>query len=188
MDRVYLVFGIFLLICLPLSGQNSENGQDVEEARVEPLPGGFNRIMLGMDLQQVRSELDDDGNFLYRGEPDVSFLPSSRDALIECEGLHYINRASFQFFEDRLFTITLIFDHTAMGYYSMYSTLQEKYGEPVDLSPDRAIWENEEVRLSLERPVRLKYMDVKVLEKLLIESERTKSLERVDRERFLEQF
>lgn len=198
MTRVFHIFYIILLIgislCTPLYAQdfqpNSGQGSASSDTgkTQEDLPEGFNKILLGMGVEQVRQELDADGNFRYRGEPDVSVLQSSGDVLIECEGLHYIDRASFQFVDESLFTITLIFDRTILGYYTMYSTLQLKYGDPADLSPDRAVWENDRVRLSLERPLRLKYIDARVLERLKTESERAKSLERIDRERFLEQF
>lgn len=198
MTKVFHFFPIILLISTslftPLYAQDLQSNSGPESPpagtgkSMEELPEGFNKILLGMGVEKVRQELDADGNFRYRGEPDVSILQSSGDVLIECEGLHYIDRASFQFVDEKLFTITLIFDRTILGYYTMYNTLQLKYGDPVDLSPDRAVWENGKVRLSLERPLRLKYIDARVLERLKTESERAKSLERIDRERFLEQF
>lgn len=187
---LYLVLSSFI----PLEAQDIKRASETEavsrgpEGSLEDLPAGFQKILLGMGVEEVRRALDEDGNFRYRGEPDVSILQSSGDALIECEGLYYIDHASFQFVDEKLFTITLIFDRGVLGYYTMFSTLQGKYGDPLDLSPDRAVWEDEKVRLALERPLRLKYIDAVVLERLRTESERSKSIERIDRERFLEQF
>ncbi|MFW5715246.1 MAG: hypothetical protein ACOC2P_04000 [Spirochaetota bacterium] len=158
------------------------------QARAQALPTGFNQILLGMDLDSVQQELEADGNFNYRGEPDVSLLRSRNDSLIQCDGFDFIQQASFQFVDDGLFTITLILNPNRIGYYTMYSTLQEKYGEPDRLSPDKAVWENEQVQMALERPLRVKYIAMPVLEEMRRSSTREKSLERLNRERFLEQF
>ncbi len=158
------------------------------ERQAAPLPRGFNRLQLGMGLDQAKEELKADGNFLYRGDPDVSMLRTPNDSLIECDGLYYIDRASFQFVDGELFTITLIFNRRALGYYTLYTTLEEKYGEPADLSPEKSVWEDEAVLMSLERPLRIKYIAKPVLDELKRESRTGISLERLSRERFLEQF
>ena len=115
-------------------------------------------------------------------------LRSRNDSLIQCDGFDFIQQASFQFVENGLFTITLILNRTRIGYYTMYSTLQQKYGEPDRLSPDKAVWENEQVQLALERPLRVKYIAMPVLQELRRRKKKKKSLERLNRERFLEQF
>lgn len=154
----------------------------------QALPTGFNQIQLGMGLEAVQTALEADGNFNYRGEPDVSMLRSRNDSLIQCDGFDFIQEASFQFVDGGLFTITLILNRTRVGYYTMYSTLQEKYGDPDRLSPDKAVWENEQVQMALERPLRVKYIAMPVLDEMRRSSTREKSLERLSRERFLEQF
>ena len=165
----------------------AEPGQETAR-QAAPLPRGFNRLQLGIGLEEAKEELKADGNFLYRGDPDVSMLRTPNDSLIECDGLYYIERASFQFVDGELFTITLIFNRSVLGYFTLYTTLQEKYGEPADLSPEKAVWEDEAVRLSLERPLRIKYIAKPVLDELKRESQKGISLERLSRERFLEQF
>ncbi|MFO7730703.1 MAG: hypothetical protein R6V86_08055 [Spirochaetia bacterium] len=181
---------LFLNLAISLPAQTTEqtekNEQPVE--RAEPLPAGFNRIQLGMDLASVQQALEADGNFRYRGEPDVSMLRSRNDALIQTDGVDFIQQASFQFVDNALFTITLILNPSRLGYYTMYSTLQERYGEPERLSPEKAVWENEQVQMALERPLRIKYISMPTLQELRRSSTREKSLERLTRERFLEQF
>lgn len=172
----------------PQPGQATVQPGQTAEPQTAPLPRGFNRLQLGMGLEEAKEELKADGNFLYRGDPDVSMLRTPNDSLIECDGLYYIERASFQFVDGELFTITLIFNRSVLGYFTLYTTLQEKYGEPADLSPEKAVWEDDAVRLSLERPLRIKYIAKPVLDELKRESQKGISLERLSRERFLEQF
>lgn len=169
-------------------GQDEAEADQKSERQAAPLPRGFNRLQLGMGLEEAKEELKADGNFLYRGDPDVSMLRTPNDSLIECDGLYYIERASFQFVDGGLFTITLIFNRAALGYFTLYTTLQEKYGEPDELSPEKAVWEDEAVLLSLERPLRIKYIAKPVLDELRRESRKGISLERLSREKFLEQF
>ncbi len=86
------------------------------EAETQTLPTGFNQIQLGMELEAVQAALEADGNFNYRGEPDVSMLRSRNDSLIQCDGFDFIQEASFQFVDGGLFTMTLILNRTRVGY------------------------------------------------------------------------
>ncbi|MCF7947038.1 MAG: hypothetical protein K9M94_00450 [Spirochaetia bacterium] len=182
---------LFFSLAISLPAQTTKQPEepvDQLDERAEPLPAGFNRIQLGMDLASVQQALEADGNFRYRGEPDVSMLRSRSDSLIQTDGVDFIQQASFQFVDNALFTITLILNPNRLGYYTMYSTLQERYGEPDRLSPDKAVWENEQVQMALERPLRIKYISMPTLQELRRSSSREKSLEKLTRERFLEQF
>jgi hypothetical protein len=166
----------------------ADNGaEDAAEERAE-LPAGFASIRLGMDMETVKERLSSDPNFYFRGDPDVSMLREPNDALIECRGYAYIDRAAFQFVDDGLYTITLILDRELIGFFTMFSTLQEKYGRPDSVSPEKMLWESEAVILALERPLRVKYIGREVLERLREESRREQSLEQLSRERFLDQF
>ncbi|MFP4491171.1 MAG: hypothetical protein ACLFNZ_06820 [Spirochaetaceae bacterium] len=171
---------ILFLLCVP-----SVLAQE-EEAR--ELADGFNNIILGMTMEEVKDELERDPNFNFRGDPDVSMMQTPNTSLIEVHGYHYIDRASFQFIDDSLFTITIILNTHRMGHYAMFSSLLEKYGEPDSLSPEKSVWEGERVIISLERPLRVKYMTREVLEDLLREQRKKRSIEAVTRERFLDQF
>ena len=189
---VLLCFSIAISLPAQTTAQPEKTEQlqqsEQTDEQAEPLPAGFNRIQLGMDLASVQQALEADGNFRYRGEPDVSMLRSRNDSLIQTDGLDFIQQASFQFVDNALFTITLILNPIRLGYYTMYSTLQERYGEPDRLSPEKAVWENEQVQMALERPLRIKYISMPALQELRRSSTREKSLERLTRERFLEQF
>ncbi|MFP4178842.1 MAG: hypothetical protein ACLFSA_02190 [Spirochaetaceae bacterium] len=171
---------ILFLLCVP-----SVLAQE-EEAR--ELADGFNNIILGMTMEEVKDELERDPNFNFRGDPDVSMMQTPNTSLIEVHGYHYIDRASFQFIDDSLFTITIILNTHRMGHYAMFSALLEKYGEPDSLSPEKSVWEGERVIISLERPLRVKYMTREVLENLLRDQRKKRSIEAVTKERFLDQF
>ena len=158
------------------------------QSRGEPLPRGFRDILLGTPMKEVKSVLKEDKYFRYRGDPDVSFVPLSEQRVIETRGYTFVDRGIFQFHEDRLYIISIMLNQESLDYYSMYDHLIKKYGEPDSLNPSLAVWSNEETRMSLERPLTVKYVDKEVFERLVDEAEAGESLETVSRENFINHF
>ena len=154
----------------------------------EELPSGRGNIILGMDIEAVKEELLKDPDFNYRGEPDVSMLPAGDRQVIDCEGALYVDRGYFQFNNDRLYLITMVLDEEYVDHYSIYAALKEKYGEPAKLDPSKTIWENEKVRISLERPLSVKYIDLEVFKSLQQESFAESSIESEMRQDFIDSF
>jgi hypothetical protein len=168
----------------PRGALDSVSGQRV----VAPAPRGFRTIELGMELEQVKQLLIEDPLFDYRGDPDISFLPLPPQTLIETSGSSFIRRAYFQFDQDRLYIMTLSMDPDRLDYYTLYSTLSEKYGQPTSLDPSEAVWRFQDLRLSLERPLNVKYIDSAVFERLKEEGQVQEDLWEISKDNFLEQF
>jgi len=154
----------------------------------QALPAGFRSISLGMGMDQVKRLLAADPLFVYRGDPDVSFLPQTAQYLIECPGTTYLRRAYFQFADSRLFIMILVLDTQKLDHYSMFSALSAKYGPPASLSPQESVWQSDTVRLSLERPLTVKYVDNKTFSAILSKGGAQKDIEQLSREKFIEQF
>lgn len=153
-----------------------------------PPPTGFRSLNLGDPVESVKSNLEADTNFAYRGDPDVSLLPQDRQTLIETEGRRFIRRAYFQFYSERLYSITIDLDEGELDYYTMYTALTQKYGEPTTLSPEEAVWLSDAVRFSLERPLTVKYVDLPVFNERIRRRERAESMDQFARDRFVDQF
>jgi hypothetical protein len=150
------------------------------------VPEGFSNIRLGAPKAEVKSNLEGSTYFTYRGDPDVSLLPTADRSVIETEGRSFIDRGFFQFSEDALYIIILQLNQNRMDHYSVYQQLTETYGDPGSVSPQEIAWEWEGVRLSLERPLTVKYVDRPVFESLREEAQVERSLREVSRDRFLE--
>jgi len=167
-----------------------------DEARTGPdggkgvpgLPRGFRTIELGMELESVKQALLEDPYFDYRGDPDVSFLPRTFQSLIECAGNLYIERAFFQFDEQRLSIIILALDRSRIDHYSLFTTLTEKYGPHSELDPQKVVWRSDDVVLSIERPLTVKYVDRSVFEEKQERGRAEEDLRELSRQRFLEKF
>jgi hypothetical protein len=152
------------------------------------LPAGFRSLSLGMGLDQVKQALKSDPLFVYRGDPDVSFLPQTSQYLIECQGNSYLRRAYFQFADSRLFIMILVLDTQKLDHFSMFSALSSKYGPPSSLTPQESVWVSDTVRFSLERPLTVKYVDNKTFSAILSKGGAQKDLDQLSREKFIEQF
>ena len=75
---------------------------------------------------------------------------------------NFLRHCYFQFYDDKLFIITINVNPDRMDYYSIFTKLSEKYGNPTSLNPESASWKNDDVTMSLERPLTLKYIDNKI--------------------------
>ncbi len=159
-----------------------------QAASSAPPPTGFRGIELGMELSAVKQRLGADALFRYRGDPDVSLLPQSSQALIECEGTSFIRRAYFQFEKDRLFIMILVLDSERLDHFSLFSALSKKYGQPAALDPSQSVWLFDAVRLSLERPLTVKYVERKTFDELVKKGGAQEDFEQLSREKFIEQF
>jgi len=179
----FRLFSMMLLLSLFLPGISAAQEQG---AGVEP-PRGFRSIELGMQLEQVKQLLLADPLYDYRGDPDISLLPQPPQTLIETTGSSFVQRAYFQFDQDRLFIMILAMDPERFDYYTLFSTLSEKYGQPESLNPTEAVWRFEGLRLSLERPLSVKYIDSVVFERLKQEGQVQEDLWEISKENFLEQ-
>ncbi len=160
----------------------------LDAAAERRLPRGFGDLELGLELEQLKERLIADPSFQYRGDPEVSLVPRERQHLVETRGGPFVEHGVFQFHENRLFTITLNLNRERLDFYTLYTTLRERYGEPDRVDPSQMIWEDEEVRMSLERPLTVKYLDVPVFQQRRREAGVRDSIRRQLRHEFLELF
>lgn len=157
-------------------------------AQPAPVPDSFRGIHLGMSLHAVETALEKDPYFNYQGPPDVSMLANPNEHLIETAGYSYISRAFFQFYHKKLYIMTLMLNPDEISYYTMYTTLTDKYGPSTSLSPAEVVWESKHYRLSLERPLSVKYIDRQVFDRLQAAGKMKQSERSISREHFLNQF
>lgn len=158
----------------------------VPDSRI--VPRSFRGIELGMSMEEVKNLLLKDGLFNYRGDPDVSLLPRPNETLIEVSGLSFVRRAFFQFYEQKLFVMILSLNEKEMDHYSVFTSLSAKYGKPDSLSPSESVWADAATRMSVERPLAVKYIDMAVFEALRVAGTAQQSYEEVLRKEFLGEF
>ena len=154
----------------------------------EAIPRQFRALTLGMALDALKSALTKDELFRFRGDRDVSFLPVREETLVETTGLSYIRRAYFQLSGGNVYIMSFSLDTRSMDHYSVFTSFVKKYGQPDSLSPGEAVWETDDTRVSIERPLTVKYIDKTVFNRLTEESKTRTAREILRREEFLGDF
>ena len=154
------------------------------------LPDGYGGVKLGSSVETTKEQLKKNSDFGYNGDRDVSFLPGQNNTLIETDatrwGSTFLERCWFQFNENRLYTIIINVNQNKMDYYSIFSKLCEKYGDPESLTPQKAQWSNDDVTMTLEKPLTLKYVDNNIFNEIQDKSRVEKSVFEKTREMFLD--
>ncbi|MCL2600564.1 MAG: hypothetical protein FWD88_05225 [Treponema sp.] len=198
MNRIRLLVPIFLLAAFLLvpggllsqdanNGavpQAGANGDDDESA----LPRQFRELALGMDMDALQDALQRDGLFNFRGERDVSFVPIREESLIETSGSSFIQRAFFQLRDGELFIMSFTLSTELMDHHSMFTHFVRRFGQPTYLNPRESIWEDEDTRISLGRPLTVRYIDRRVFNDIVSESTLVESRRVHERQEFLDEF
>jgi len=179
----FLFVALCCMIPLGVWAQTEEKGEEDKA-----LPRQFREIVLGMSLDDLKEALKKDDFFNFRGDRDVSYIPVREESLIETTGPSFIRRAFFQLRDGTLFIISLSLNTEMMDHYSMFTELIRKYGKPSYLDPKEAVWETDETRVALERPLTIKYIDKKVFDNIINESTLIQSRKVQQRQDFLDEF
>lgn len=180
MKRVSKILAVFFAVSLAAWGLFAKD-----------IPDGYGKIKLGMTLDEAKEALKKNSEFGYHGERDVSLLPGENRVLIETDaekgyGGNFLTRCWFQFYEEKLYTIIINVNKDKMDYYTMFTNLCEKYGDPVMLNPQKAVWKDDSFTMSLEKPLSLKYVDNKTFEELQNRSGVPEGVTQMTREMFLD--
>jgi hypothetical protein len=159
------------------------------EGAVE-LPRSYRNIRLGMSLEDLKAALQRDGMFNFRGDRDVSFLPSSARSrnVVETTGPSFIKRAFFQLWEGELFIMGFSLHTGLVDHYSVFTSLVDKYGPPSYLDPKQAVWETNDTRIAIEWPLTVKYIDMRIFNNIIGESALVETGEINRRQEFLDEF
>jgi len=190
MNRIRpLILFCFLaaLLSIPWGVHSQEENNGGEEGE-NGLPRQFREIALGMSLDSLRDALQRDSMFNFRGERDVSFIPIREESLVETTGSSFIRRAFFQLRDGELFIMSFTLNTDLMDHHSMFTRFIERYGQPTYLNPREAVWEDGNTRISLERPLTVRYIDMVVFDDIVSESSLVESRRVHEFQEFLDEF
>lgn len=159
----------------------------------QDLPDGYGNVHLGMSLDEAKQELLKNPDFGYSGDRDVSLLPGDARILIETNssgnrGSSFLKQCWFQFYNEELYIITININTEKTDYYSLFTTLCNKYGQPQSLDPQKAVWKSDEITMQLEKPLSVKYIANETFDMLKTASTIEKSWEEKNQQSFLEEF
>jgi hypothetical protein len=178
-----------MVTVLLLLGSSPGYSQDAATSGDEvSLRRGFREIQLGVSFERAQDLIQADSAFQYRGEPDVSLRLSDGGTVIDTRGRVYMERGIFQFHENQLFSIALYLDRSRLDYFQLYEQFRGRYGDPVDLDPQRALWEDQSTRIELERPLTVRYLDLETFRLRRRDTRTQEAAEDIARDQFLGEF
>jgi hypothetical protein len=182
-QKLITTFLLSLFLLLPQLG-----AQEALSTEPEALPRQFRQLSLGMNLEDLKDNLITDGLFNFRGDRDVSFLPIREQSLVETTGSSFIRRAFFQLRDGSVFIMSFTLNTQIIDHFSVFTQFVERYGQPTWLDPQAAVWETDETRISIERPLTVKYIDKIVFDDIVNESGLIESGQVRLRQEFLNDF
>ena len=171
---------VAVALCMVVAG--GLGAQEVQLRR------GYRAIELGISFEAAQQALPQDAGFAYRGEPDVSLRLSDGQSVIDSAGNGFIDRALLQFGSGELYILALYLNRQDLDYFALFGTLRERYGDPIELSPSRALWRDERTQIELERPLTVRYLDIQRFEEQRGQRQVERALQDLNREQFLEEF
>jgi hypothetical protein len=189
----FVIFLILLLSPAFIGAQQTSisipgDAPAAEKPEPQELSRQFRQLSLGMNLDDLKTALISDNHFNFRGDRDVSFLPVRDQSLVETTGVSFIRRAFFQLRDGNVFIMAFSLNTEIIDHYSVFTQLVEKYGEPAYLDPKISYWENDATRISIERPLTVKYIDKSVFDDIVNESGLIQSGQVRLRQDFLNEF
>ena len=184
-----IIFALLLsFLLLPVYGQDKPKEAAAKDADGNELPKQFRQLSLGMGLDELKDGLLKDDLFQFKGDRDVSFLPSRDQSLVETTGMTFIKRAFFQLRDAKVFIMAFTLNLELIDHYSIFTQFVKKYGQPSYLDPSVAVWETEDTRVAIERPLTVKYIDRAVFNEIVNESGLIESGHVRLRQDFLDEF
>lgn len=188
MRSIAALSAALVIVLFPAAAAEPAPSETETSAESAPLPQSFRNFSLGMSIDELKAKLIEDSYFSFRGDPDVSYLPVTQQNLVESTGSSFIKRAFFQLKDNAVFVMSFTMNTTLIDHYSIFTTFVQKYGQPRILTPKEAIWESDTVRVSIERPLTVKYIDKRVFDGLVESSRALRSTASEMREEFLDNF
>ncbi len=122
---------------------------------------GFMGINIGMSRAEILKSAGENELIEVPGNRDVEFFPVEDRKILTFSIKPEVPHIYLQFYDDRLYALTLIFNEKHIDYYTLINRLENKYGAYTELTPEWRKWEKDEVEIKAEKPAVVKYLVLK---------------------------
>jgi hypothetical protein len=129
---------------------------------------GFMGINIGMTRSEVLEAAEHTPMIEVPKNRDVELFPVEERKILTLSIKPEVPFMYLQFFNEKLYAITVIFDERYVDYFSLCDALQKKYGSYTTLSPSWRQWNLEGIIIKVEKPAVVKYI---ALEEFLRETD-----------------
>lgn len=119
---------------------------------------GFMEITLGMTRDEVLEFADEKELIKVPKNRDVEFFPVENRKILTLSIEPEVPHMYLQFYNEKLYAITVVFDERAIDFLTLARTLEEKYGPYTELTPNWRKWKNGGSEIRVEKPAVVKYI------------------------------
>ena len=119
---------------------------------------GFMGLNIGMSREEVLNFADADELIKVPKNRDVEFFPVEDRKILTLSVLPEVPHLYLQFYDDKLYAITVNFNEKYIDYYTLFDVLESKYGPYTDLVPEWRKWEIDGIEIRVEKPAVVKYI------------------------------
>ena len=119
---------------------------------------GFMGINIGMSREEVLDYAEKEAGFKVPKNRDVEFFPVEERKILTLSMEPEVPHVYLQFYNDKLYAITVIFNDSYVDYYTICEKMESKYGKYHHLDPDMRKWEIDGIEIRVEKPAVVKYI------------------------------
>ena len=119
---------------------------------------GFMDIKIGMSREEVLKAGEENEIIEVPKNRDVEFFPVEDRKILTFSAKPDVPYIYLQFFNDTLYSITVIFDERYIDYYTLTRQMESKYGKYHSMNPVWREWRIDDVLIKVEKPSTVKYI------------------------------
>jgi hypothetical protein len=119
---------------------------------------GFMNIKIGMSREEALKAGEENKIIEVPKNRDVDFFPVEERKILTFSAKPEVPYIYLQFFNDTLYSITVVFDDRYINYYTLARQLESKYGKYQSMNPEWREWRIDSVLIKVEKPSTVKYI------------------------------
>jgi hypothetical protein len=119
---------------------------------------GFMNIRIGMSREEVLKAGEENEIIEVPRNRDVDFFPVEERKILTLSSKPEVPYIYLQFFNDTLYSITVIFDERHIDYYALTRQMESVYGKYHSMNPVWREWRIDDVIIKVEKPATVKYI------------------------------
>jgi len=119
----------------------------------------FRGAALLENYETIMKKLKSDTVIMVDPDSDFGDFDEEHPGLIKAKIPQYMEHIYYQFFKNKLFSISLFFNRERYDYLGIYKKLKAKYGKPVVYNSLNTIWEDSQTIIILDNLPSIKYID-----------------------------
>lgn len=150
------------------------------------LARSFRKIVLLEHFDSVMQKLKKDPLIMVDPSSDFGEFDEEDRNLIKAKLPPYLPNIYYQFYQKKLYVLSLFWNPKKISYLQLYRKLKKKYKKPIVFNSKQIIWEDKNTIIVLDNLPSIKYIDKKTFAIVKALAKKKKPLDDKVREKVLE--